>query len=213
MTYGRRAPSAGGRVVVTTVKLLRELATTPLELPEGSMPVGTCRLSQDPSAMLVSFPPGWQREAAGQYADAEEFIVLAGALAMNDEVHRAGTWVLVPGQAARRGTRTPEGALAIAWFDDGARWSTDARPGAVRETHVDLGRARQTSGQTPFGPGRTLRRRRSWWVNELRPGPDDVTRQVVTTGADGPVLLTVAAGTPMPTVDGPCFVRADAEVR
>lgn len=201
--------------MVTTVRLQREIATTAFDIPDGSMPVGTCHVCEDPATMLVSFPPGWQRETPGHYLDTEEFIVLAGALAMNEEVHRPGTWVLVPGKAARVGTRTPEGALAVAWFDDGARWSTEDRPAGDRSTHVDLGRANRTSGATPFGPGRTLRKRRSWWVNELAPGgPTNVVRQVLAVdGGQGPLLITAGVGEPLPAVAGACFVRTDADLR
>ncbi len=200
--------------MVDGVQLRREVATTPFEVPEGSTPIGCCHVADAPATLLLAFPPGWQRERSGHYLDAEEFIVLGGAMAMNEEVHRPGTWVLVPGRTLREATRTPEGALAVVWFDDGMRWSTDPRAAGDRSSHVDLTRAARASGRTPFGPGRALRRRRSWFVNELRLDHPEVVRQVLATDAEGaPTLWTAQAGEALPPIAGPCFVRTTSDLR
>ncbi len=178
------------------------------------MPIGMRLLSDTPATTLSSFPPGWQRETAGHFAEAEEFIVLAGAVAMNDEVHRAGTWVLVPGRSIREATRTPEGALVVGWPDGTPAWSTDARGTAGRCLQVDLAKQSRTAGRTPFGPGRVLRRRRSWWVNELTSDRPEVARQILSTGSDGvPRLHTLEVGQPMPAIAGAAFVRTVEELR
>ncbi len=197
-----------------SVLLQRELASTPHSHPDGSSPIGVRQLVESPATLLSSFPPGWQRESAGHFSEAEEFIVLAGAVAMNDEVHRAGTWVLVPAKSIREATRTPEGALVVAWSDAPARWNTDGSGSAGRCLQVDLGRQSRTAGKTPFGPGRLLRRRRSWWVNELQSGPTNISRQVLSTDPDGiPRLHTLDVGDELPQITGPCFVRTGEDVR
>lgn len=110
---------------------LRQVAATPAgwvgqEIPDGSTPVRLHRLRLDresqASVSLVRFPPGWERTAMGSYAVAEEFVVLAGSLEMNGGRHDAGSWAFVPADACREGTRTPGGALALAWFGGVPVW-------------------------------------------------------------------------------------------
>ncbi len=197
-----------------SIDLVRDLATDTFAIPDGSMPVGTATVAGEPRTLLVSFPPGWQRESAGHYLASEEFVVLAGAIAVSDDVHGPGSWVHVPARTLRDGTRTPEGALALAWFEGSATWVTDQPSTSVPTTHVDLARAGRATGSSPFGPGRTLRRRRAWWVTELdRDGPDDVIRQVLAPGTSSspPRLFTVPAGSRLPAVEGACLVRSAEE--
>ncbi len=96
------------------------------DIPGGSQPVRLHRLHLDraskASVSLVEFPPGWSRDISGSYAVAEEFVVLRGALEMNGLRHQVGEWVFVPGDARREATRTPEGALALAWFGGIPTW-------------------------------------------------------------------------------------------
>lgn len=110
---------------------LHELAATSAgwvdqEIPGGSAPVRLHRLWLDraskASVSLVRFPPGWERTATGSYAVAEEFVVLAGVLEMNGRHHGAGCWAFVPADACRQDTRTPDGALALAWFGGVPTW-------------------------------------------------------------------------------------------
>lgn len=119
-------PADGPRVVD-----LHRVAATPAgwveqQIPDGSEPVRLHRLRLDreskASVSLVRFPPGWVRATTGSYAVAEEFVVLAGALEMNDRRHDAGSWAFVPADARRQDTRTPGGALALAWFGGLPLW-------------------------------------------------------------------------------------------
>jgi len=114
------------------------------QIPDGSAPVRLHRLRLDrasrASVSLVRFPPGWERTVTGSYAVAEEFVLLSGALEMNGTRHRAGDWVFVPADARRQDTRTPDGALALAWFGGVPTW----QPGQYDATR------RTVSG--PVGP-------------------------------------------------------------
>ncbi|MCB1004715.1 MAG: hypothetical protein KDB35_11085 [Acidimicrobiales bacterium] len=67
-------------------------------------------------SILGRFPAGFERAEPGGYLAAEEFLVLDGELELEDLVLRRGDLTVVPGGYARRGMRSPQGCLVLAWF-------------------------------------------------------------------------------------------------
>lgn len=175
---------------------------TQFPIPGGTAPVPIARLRSDPSSraqsLFVRFPAGWSRPVSGYYEAAEELVVIAGVLRMSGVIYRPGDWGYVPAGSVRSSTDAPEQCLVFARFFGPARWR-EAGPGAG---------ARPALHETLDGEPRVL-----------RDGDGSVTRYgrvragavaVADTEVFDPARAAyafVAAGSPMPTIDGPCFVR------
>lgn len=95
-----------------------------IEIPDGSPEVRLARLTQTDggSLSLVEFPPGWSRSTAGHYEVAEEAVWLEGSFEMSGERHAAGEYCWFPPGYSREASRSPSGALAMAWFGGAPRW-------------------------------------------------------------------------------------------
>lgn len=104
----------------------RDLPWRPFSIPQSSPPVSLVPLHADPEAgsflVLVRFPAGWTRSAAGHYSCDEEFVILEGELAVSGTVFGAGDRGWFPAGRERRDSRTGTGALALAWFSGPAEW-------------------------------------------------------------------------------------------
>ncbi len=92
----------------------------------ATYPLQTQRLAADQASgartLLVRFPAGFDRPAAGFYAVGEEFLILRGDLIINGQQLGAGDWVSVPAGTVRRGTASATGAVALAWFAGSPIW-------------------------------------------------------------------------------------------
>ena len=98
-------------------------------MPDGSGPVQLAalpRLSDQAFRAFVRFPPGWSRAQAGHYTVPEEFLVLEGALGLNDCTWRAGGYAWIPARRMRRNLHAVEGCLLFAWFAAPPRWISAA---------------------------------------------------------------------------------------
>ena len=94
-------------------------------MPGASGPVALARLPRQPDGAFrayVRFSPGWSRREAGHYAEAEEFLVLEGALSLNGITWRAGDCACVPAYCVRRDMHSASGCLVFARFDAAPRW-------------------------------------------------------------------------------------------
>jgi hypothetical protein len=95
-------------------------------VPDASAPLRTHLLHVDPqssgSCLLVSFPIGWER-GSGTYSCVEHAVVLDGSIELDGDLWEPGTAFVVPADAPRRRTYSPNGALAVAWFSATPRWT------------------------------------------------------------------------------------------
>lgn len=96
------------------------------DIPDSAPAVKVARLQRDDetrsSTLLVRFPPGWSRPAAGSYTSSEEFFVLEGDLAIGDTEYGPGDYAYVPAGAMRGSSSSSGGALTLARFEGPARW-------------------------------------------------------------------------------------------
>jgi hypothetical protein len=208
--------SAGG----TLVRLRPELAWQDFDIPSGNMPVQTVRLQNDEPTraltLLVRFPDGWERAAAGSYDCAEEFVVLEGALLMNGMTYRPDDWVYVPASVQRKNTSAPAGALALARFAGPVRWRAgDGEAPMLRATPLggldfdrDLGIRESAS---PFG-GRAIllhaERGVSSWVLDAPPSlAAGVPFDVELLSVEQHVWGWFPSGSPFPRLEGRFFCR------
>jgi hypothetical protein len=89
---------------------------------------------------FVWFPAGWTRSESGHYAEAEEFLILAGDLGLDSSIWRAGGYAWLPANCVRSRSRSESGCLAFAWFSSAPSWipgepAARARAGVVRFAH------------------------------------------------------------------------------
>lgn len=104
----------------------RDLPWRPFTIPQSSPPVSLAPLSADAETgsflVLVRFPAGWTRPAAGHYTCDEEFVIQEGELTVSGTVFRAGDRGWFPAGQERTDSGTVGGALALAWFSGPADW-------------------------------------------------------------------------------------------
>lgn len=174
----------------------------PTTLPGSSPEVALHRLHLDvatrATVSLVRFPPGWQRPVTGHYDVGEEFVLLAGDLALSGTAYGAGDWAWLPPGIERSASESVSGALALALFTGVPSWSVgpaghDAAAGLTQ--HV--------------GPPRVLRPDEGeGWTEVVAVAParaGDVTLDVL-----WPKLATwtlAAPGESLPAHPGPAVVR------
>ncbi|HEX9695240.1 MAG TPA: hypothetical protein VGB64_02880 [Actinomycetota bacterium] len=170
-------------------------------IPGGAAPVPIVQLRFDPASraqtLFVRFPAGWSRPVSGFYEAAEEFVVISGTLRMSGATYEPGDWGYVPAGSVRTATDVLGECLVFARFDGPARW---------REAAEAAGPAPMTAPLS--GEPRELRRGDG---SIVRYGPVEAG---VPAAGDTEVLdlaraayAFVAAGSPLPPVDGACFVR------
>lgn len=129
-------------------------------MPGAGSPIQMVLLesSTAPFAILGRFPAGFDRSVPGGYDAAEEFVVLAGEVVLDDELAiGAGTLAHIGAGRLRRSLRAPEGALVLAWFAGDPLFRAEERlvvaPEAIQEVH-DLAGCR---------PGLSIRTPESEW--------------------------------------------------
>ena len=104
-------------------------------MPDGSGPVQLAQLpalEDQAFRAFVRFPAGWSRPSTGYYLVHEEVFVLEGDLTFNDDTWHADGYAWIPAQATRRGLRSKQGALVLAWFSGPPRWKRGIAPTATR---------------------------------------------------------------------------------
>ena len=109
------------------------LQWTSAPMPGSDRPVQLARLpaaSDGAFRAFVRFPAGWHRADAGHYAVAEEFLVLEGALHLNNFTWKAGGYAWIPAHQPRHDLGSRNGCLVFAWFGAAPRWI----PGAPAQT-------------------------------------------------------------------------------
>ncbi len=109
------------------------LPWTSAPMPASDRPVQLARLpaaSDGAFRAFVRFPAGWHRADAGHYAAAEEFLVLEGALHLNNLTWKAGGYAWIPAHQPRHHLGSTNGCLVFAWFGAAPRWM----PGAPAQT-------------------------------------------------------------------------------
>ena len=74
--------------------------------------------------ILGRFPPEFRRMEAGGYRAAEDVLVLAGRLELEDQSYETGDLVHIPAGYLRTSMFSPDGCLVLAWFSGPA----DFRP-------------------------------------------------------------------------------------
>ncbi|MBA2890359.1 hypothetical protein [Nonomuraea soli] len=149
------------------VRLTAVAADRPFLIPGSTTPVGLAELGG--GAMLVRFPPGWSRPEKGHYLAGEEFVLLDGELHVSGRRYRPGDYAWLPARTPRAASATPDGALAVAWFDAPPRWvAGEGEPPAEGCLHVRLaeadvppgglalGRATRLLDHPPAQPAQTL---------------------------------------------------------
>lgn len=171
----------------------------PFDIPGGSAPVPIVALHADPSSraqtLFVRFPAGWSRPVSGFYEAAEELIVISGLLHMSGVTYKPGDWGYVPAGSVRTSTDAPEECLVFARFDGPARWREAAGAAGLSSMHATLaGEPRDLRA----GDGSTARFGSVGGVAAGDTEVFDLTRCA---------YAFVPGGSPMPLVDGPCFVR------
>jgi len=84
-------------------------------------------LSRDPvdggASVLVRFPAGWQSAATGHLLTTEELFVLEGALDVNGRRWGQDCYGWFPSGFAHSSRATPEGAVALVFYDTEPTWS------------------------------------------------------------------------------------------
>lgn len=170
-------------------------------IPGGTAPVPIAQLHSDPSSraqsLFVRFPAGWSRPVAGYYEAAEELVVISGVLHMSGRIYRPGDWGYVPAGSVRSATDAPEECLVFARFFGPARWreaaSNDAPPVLAASLSGKSRVLRDSDGSVAR-------------YGRLRAGAVAAADTEVFDLANAAYAF-VAAGSPMPSIDGPCFVR------
>ncbi|WP_165821301.1 hypothetical protein [Nocardioides gansuensis] len=91
----------------------------PAAMPGASHDLSTIPLASvsAPFSVLGRFPVGFVRSTPGGYLVAEEFVVLSGALWLDGRRLGPGMLVHVGAGRLREELRTPDGCLALVWFD------------------------------------------------------------------------------------------------
>ncbi|MFM9886177.1 MAG: hypothetical protein ACKVQT_24380, partial [Burkholderiales bacterium] len=119
----------------------QDLAWIDAPMPDGSGPVQLAQLpALDDQAFraFVRFPAGWSRPATGYYPVHEEVFVIEGDLTFNDDAWHAGGYAWIPAHATRRGLRSEQGALVLAWFSGPPRWKCGVSPTASQEAMTTI---------------------------------------------------------------------------
>jgi hypothetical protein len=184
-----------------------DLPWTDFGIPASAPPVRLVRLHADAvtgaSLLLVRFPEGWQRPAAGHYACGEEFVVLDGELWVSGVRYSSGHCGWLPAGAPRHDSAAPAGALAVAWFAGPPRWTGDP---ADRSTEPSLHTALDT---TAIPEGGLLLRGTGpdggTWLHETTPPSLERPAQLL-----WPAIRRYAfreTGEPLPTHPGRLLVR------
>lgn len=167
----------------TGISLTGELPWTAGAIPGSTLPVELVRLASDPATrsatLLVRFPPGWERPDVGHYPAGEEIVVLRGELAVSGVSYHPGDYGWIPAGALREASRTPQGALVLAWFAGAPRWTPGPGRPAGERRRRSLYQPPSGTEATPFGTlGRLLRGRRpgedpgeSWLLAGLPDNP------------------------------------------
>ena len=125
--------TAPSRVVLTDPQ-----SWTAAPMPGSSHPLDLVRLAAAPGRFTIHarFPAGFARLEPGGYRATEEFLVLDGALEIDDTVYRRGDLTVVPSDYRRGSMRSPGGCRVLAWFDGRADFLPGDQLGQCREPLV-----------------------------------------------------------------------------
>jgi hypothetical protein len=96
-----------------------------MAMPDATGPVRLAplkTLASDHFWALVLFPAAWQRLRPGHYEVDEDFLLLSGDLAINEQQWRAREHGFVPAHTLRQRTFSERGCLACARFHGRPRW-------------------------------------------------------------------------------------------
>lgn len=176
-------------------------ASYELTIPDSGPPVRMTRLHVDrrssASVALVRFPAGWTRALAGHYLCGEEFVVLAGCIAVGDQQYRQGDWAWLPPLSNRGVSSSPDGACALAWFSGPASWTAGpGEDGRALRGSLSVGTGRPELAGVPG---------RSYVVPDVGGSYASVDRDLLL--PDRPSWAFVAAGRAAPDTTGLVLVR------
>lgn len=74
--------------------------------------------------VLVSFPPGWQRDAVGHQPAGEEMVILSGALSISGLRAGLDDYLVIEPRATRSATSVEDDTRAVVWFSGpGGGWT------------------------------------------------------------------------------------------
>ncbi len=194
------------------VTTFSEDALTPTDMPGANLPIGTTRLhgsSGGWSWRVVHFPPGFERSAPGWYRADEEVLFLEGDLEMTGEIYRAGDYAYLPAGYLRSGTRSVDGALAVAGFSASPAWSPVAPSGPMPDPVAGIHHRpwHRPIRSGPFGDGRLLREggeSQSWLIES--PPPVNSPGEAIVISVGDRSLVSLDAGEPIPRIGRPFFV-------
>jgi hypothetical protein len=192
----------------------------PFRIPDSNETVGLAGQHTDSltgaTTALVRFPGTWTRPIAGHYLAAEDFVVLAGGLRIDDVTYEAKSWgYLARGHRRGHSDADQDGAIALAWFDRQPRWVSGGhhipdRPSCHRALDRIVPRAIDLSCPLPV-PGEQLRRddRVTLWLTDGVPASVEMPRSCEILGLDTWQWQRVPAGTTTSAVSGPCLLREE----
>jgi hypothetical protein len=115
-------------------------------MPGADAPVELARLptlADGAFRAFVRFPPGWARLQIGHYAAAEEFLVLEGELALDEQHWGAGGYAWITADRVRSAVRSASGCLVFAWFSSPPRWITGRPSRSPTQTDLAFGHWRE----------------------------------------------------------------------
>jgi hypothetical protein len=122
---------------------ITELRWRDFTIPGSSPAVSLARLHAEPAGgftVVVRFPPGWSRPGTGHYDAVEEVLFLDGGFEMSGARYGVDDYGWFPEDYSRVDSRSPDGALALAWFSAPYTWSTGESPRAAAAAAGTLGR-------------------------------------------------------------------------
>ena len=138
-------------------------AGRPVPMPDANCEIFSVLLHRDERTrartLVVRFPAGFSRTAAGRYQAGEELLVLSGELCLAGLRLIAGDWAWLPPRLLRRDLSAEHGALVYAWFSGGNDWEPseeDYRGPPARTVPVGVIRAeprKLRGGGVGDGPG------------------------------------------------------------
>lgn len=171
------------------------------------------RFSAGSTSVLVRFPAGWSRPAAGFYAAAELFVVLDGTLHLGDLSFGGATGGYLRAYVPRERTRTPGGALAWAHFDGPAEFVRSGPRGATPPPGGPIVPFALRGDRPAEEPCRVLARHPDGWASAVVDHAGDV-------GAGPAELLAPVArrwvhageGARVPALRGPVLLRRPERV-
>ena len=199
---------------VSEVQDLRAPRWREFTIEGGDRPVELVRLRRDDDGpgftVLVRFPAGWSRPGLGYYDVIEEALFLEGRFEMSGHAFGAGDYAWLPVGYPRADSRTPEGALVLAWFSAPNAWlaapTVDAAEGGAVIRHWPT----EAREPTPFGSGRQLHRnaeRSAWLLDDLDIGaPAPAAAELFSLSARAWTFNP--AGAALPDLSGPVYARA-----